>query len=166
MSIRSIDAVLGSRAISGVYRLAMLAIADGGGEASIESVCRWVNCDEGSAASLLDDMANIGLVEEIHDDDQCTIRYFSEWLYSLTYGTAPTLKERSRYIPKSVRDEVFEECGWSCSYCGAEGVDLQIDHVIPHSRGGSNDKSNLTAACAPCNNSKRAKTPEEWVGRQ
>ena len=36
--------------------------------------------------------------------------------------------------------------------------------IIPLSRGGSNDPENLTAACFECNNSKRDKLLEEWVG--
>ncbi|WLW58557.1 RNA-guided endonuclease IscB [Streptomyces sp. YU58] len=48
----------------------------------------------------------------------------------------------------------------SCSYCGASGVPLNIDHLRPRSRGGSNRVSNLVLACAPCNQAK-GNTPVE-----
>lgn len=50
-----------------------------------------------------------------------------------------------------------------CYYCGARlGQDWTIDHVIPISRGGSDDPSNLVAACPACNLRKYAKMPHEW----
>jgi hypothetical protein len=69
--------------------------------------------------------------------------------------------------PKLPRREVFERDEWLCVYCGAQ-VDMQsgqADHVVPRSRGGSDDISNLATACAPCNQSKGARTPAEWGGR-
>lgn len=63
---------------------------------------------------------------------------------------------------KTRRTAVFERDDYTCQYCGARGVQLQCDHIIPFSRGGPHDLGNLTTACKPCNQSKRAKTPEEW----
>lgn len=37
-----------------------------------------------------------------------------------------------------------------------------VDHVIPVSRGGSNDPSNLVLACKHCNSSKNDSLPDEW----
>lgn len=44
--------------------------------------------------------------------------------------------------------------GSACAYCGATGVPLNIDHLQPRSRGGSDRVSNLVLACAPCNQAK------------
>jgi HNH endonuclease len=63
-----------------------------------------------------------------------------------------------------LRESIFLRDNYTCQYCGAYGVSLQCDHVIPISRGGSNDESNLVTACKPCNLSKHNKTPEEWKG--
>lgn len=57
-----------------------------------------------------------------------------------------------------------------CYYCGCELVRQKaphsrkgtIDHRTPLSRGGTNDASNLSAACASCNFSKNDLTEEEF----
>ena len=54
-----------------------------------------------------------------------------------------------------------EEHGHVCAYCG-ENVALTRDHVIPLTRGGSDNIENILPACQPCNSSKRNKTLEEW----
>lgn len=48
-----------------------------------------------------------------------------------------------------------------CQYCGTTER-LTADHVVPLSRGGSNDLENLVCACIPCNASKGGRTVEEW----
>ncbi len=53
-----------------------------------------------------------------------------------------------------VREYVLEKWGRKCAYCGAENVPLEVEHIQPRSRGGSNRVSNLTLACVPCNQAK------------
>lgn len=49
-----------------------------------------------------------------------------------------------------------------CSYCdAAEGI--EVDHIVPLSRGGKHIASNLAPACGFCNRSKNDKLLEEWV---
>lgn len=62
-----------------------------------------------------------------------------------------------------LRSDVFRRDNFTCQYCGDHGGRLECDHVMPISRGGSSDPSNLKTACFTCNRSKRAKTPEEWL---
>jgi 5-methylcytosine-specific restriction endonuclease McrA len=42
--------------------------------------------------------------------------------------------------------------------------DIEIDHVVPLSKGGSNDLSNLVTACKPCNQAKRGKAAHKVKG--
>lgn len=50
-----------------------------------------------------------------------------------------------------------------CYYCQKKmGTQQSIEHVIPISRGGSNDISNIVLACLGCNLSKHTKLPHEW----
>lgn len=62
------------------------------------------------------------------------------------------------------RTTVLTRDGFACVYCGRrlteETVDL--DHVVPRSRGGTDDPKNLAASCKRCNKSKGARTPQEW----
>jgi 5-methylcytosine-specific restriction endonuclease McrA len=63
-----------------------------------------------------------------------------------------------------LRAQIFERDGNRCAYCGiaVTAVSGHVDHVMPRSRGGSDEPSNLVASCKPCNLSKGARTPEEW----
>lgn len=56
-----------------------------------------------------------------------------------------------------LRLKVWERDNWTCQYCGSTDRDnLQVDHIMPISRGGSNKLKNLVTACRPCNISKCA----------
>lgn len=48
-----------------------------------------------------------------------------------------------------------------CAYCGSQDA-LQIDHVAPVSRGGSDAINNLALACTPCNKRKGTQTADEF----
>jgi hypothetical protein len=78
----------------------------------------------------------------------------------------PGLPEWSRrLIPAGwgvTRARIFERDGFACQYCGATSGPLHCDHIVPVSRGGSDDDENLCAACVPCNLSKGAKLLSEW----
>ncbi len=61
-----------------------------------------------------------------------------------------------------VREYLLEKFERKCAYCGADSVPLQVEHIIPRARGGSNRVSNLTIACGPCNFRKGNQTAEEF----
>ena len=61
-----------------------------------------------------------------------------------------------------VREYLLEKWRRLCAYCGNEGVPLEIEHLTPRSRGGSNRVSNLTLACTPCNQKKGDRTAAEF----
>ncbi|PJO25141.1 hypothetical protein Y5A_000315 [Burkholderia glumae AU6208] len=61
-----------------------------------------------------------------------------------------------------IRAVVFARDDYTCRYCGARGVYLEADHVVPLSRGGPTTEQNLVTSCRPCNRSKGAKLVEEW----
>jgi hypothetical protein len=54
----------------------------------------------------------------------------------------------------------------TCRYCGARAphVELQVDHVVPISRGGTDDMENLVTSCQPCNAGKGALDIEALQG--
>ncbi|HLJ82362.1 MAG TPA: RNA-guided endonuclease IscB [Ktedonobacterales bacterium] len=61
-----------------------------------------------------------------------------------------------------VREYLLEKWARTCAYCGATGVPLQVEHIVPKARGGSDRVSNLTIACEPCNTAKGTKTAAEF----
>ncbi|WP_240627914.1 RNA-guided endonuclease IscB [Streptomyces scopuliridis] len=62
-----------------------------------------------------------------------------------------------------VREYLLAKWGRVCAYCGASGVPLNIDHIHPSSRGGSDRISNLTIACARCNQTKNNSPVEDFL---
>ncbi len=61
-----------------------------------------------------------------------------------------------------IREYLLEKYGRKCAYCGKKNVSLEIEHIIPKSRGGTNSVSNLTIACHECNQKKGNKTATEF----
>jgi 5-methylcytosine-specific restriction endonuclease McrA len=62
-----------------------------------------------------------------------------------------------------VREYLLAKWGRRCAYCGKQDVPLNIDHIHPRSRGGSDRISNLAVACIPCNQTKNATPIEEFL---
>lgn len=65
-------------------------------------------------------------------------------------------------VSKRLRYEILRRDNHACRYCGACAPDakLTVDHVIPVALGGSDDPSNLVAACADCNAGKSSSKPD------
>ena len=59
-------------------------------------------------------------------------------------------------ISNKLRFEILKRDGFTCQYCGrkAPEVELEIDHIVPVAKGGSNEIDNLITACHECNNGK------------
>lgn len=67
---------------------------------------------------------------------------------------------RSRVpLRKSMRFAIFKRDLFTCQYCGAQppAVTLEVDHVIPLCKGGSNSEINLITSCFDCNRGKGRK---------
>lgn len=71
----------------------------------------------------------------------------------------PDKEKRSRHIPASVRVSVLHRDSYNCVFCGrsAKQVQLEVDHIVPFSKGGSNDPSKLQTLCFDCNRGKGAR---------
>lgn len=77
--------------------------------------------------------------------------------------SARASKERNRKkISRTVERRVFAQYAYTCNECGVGGTeaDLTLDHIYPHSLGGTDDEDNLRPLCRPCNSRKGAKVLE------
>jgi 5-methylcytosine-specific restriction endonuclease McrA len=65
--------------------------------------------------------------------------------------------------PKFCRQSVLLRDRYRCRYCNErhDASDLTYDHVVPRSRGGRTEWSNIVMACATCNARKRDRTCQE-----
>lgn len=61
---------------------------------------------------------------------------------------------------KEIRLKKLAADGWVCFYCGYEGKDMTIDHVIPVSKAPelALEIGNMVSACKPCNSRKNKKS--------
>lgn len=64
-----------------------------------------------------------------------------------------------------LREYLLQKWGRECAYCGAQNTPLQIEHIHPKAKGGSNRVSNLTLACQPCNHRKGAQDVRMFLAK-
>ena len=87
--------------------------------------------------------------------------FYSDWLeateqYKLIKPNKGTYNKR-RVISGTTRQNVLMRDNYTCQICGAtvkDGAKLEIDHIIPYSKGGTNDENNLQVLCQQCNREK------------
>lgn len=72
--------------------------------------------------------------------------------------------DRFRFTPtRLTRRTLLQRDDYQCQYCGGRpGLrELNLDHVLPRSRGGQNVWENLVVSCRACNHIKGRRTPRE-----
>ena len=97
------------------------------------------------------------LLEELHQPLRSASSTFP-WphvIRLLSYVRVPRAVKR-----KISRKALFARDGHRCAYCGSSGR-LTLDHVVPRSRGGDSVWENVVTSCAPCNQRKGNRLPEE-----
>jgi 5-methylcytosine-specific restriction endonuclease McrA len=77
-------------------------------------------------------------------------------------ATRSDTRRINEHVPLTRRN-LFARDGYVCMYCGTHvgEKNLTIDHIQPTSKGGLHTWGNTISACAPCNQKKRNRTPEE-----
>lgn len=128
-----------------------------------KSRCAWCGCVTQHGAEYCNEQCSNAAYE--HAEDQ---RRYIAWessqgeeYWAAKYRSAPRERtplerRRARAVDKTkkYRAVIFERDGHACRICGATS-NLVLDHVIPISRGGSDDPSNLQTLCWSCNSRKR-----------
>lgn len=70
------------------------------------------------------------------------------------------------WIRQSKRLAIYLRDGCACVYCGfnvEQGAKLTLDHLRPHSQGGSNSETNLVTCCKACNESRGTRSVKVFV---
>ena len=74
----------------------------------------------------------------------------------------------SHWLRPSKRLAIYLRDGLACCYCCEaveDDVKLTLDHLVPHSKGGTNEASNLVTACLRCNAGRGARSWRVFAGR-
>ena len=74
--------------------------------------------------------------------------------------------QQGELLGYEVREYLLEKWGRKCAYCGKENVPIEVEHIQPKSKGGTNRISNLTLACRECNEKKRDHNVSEFLKRK
>ncbi len=61
------------------------------------------------------------------------------------------------------REYLLEKWSRECAYCGAKDVPLEVEHIHPKSKGGSNSITNLTLSCHKCNTAKGTQDIKDFL---
>jgi 5-methylcytosine-specific restriction endonuclease McrA len=65
-----------------------------------------------------------------------------------------------------LRQYLLEKWQRQCAYCGKKDCVLQIEHIVPRAKGGSNRASNLALACEKCNQAKGTQKVEDFLKKK
>lgn len=82
-------------------------------------------------------------------------------LHNVNNNALRRLRQTSNGIFLVSARELLKMKRSGCVYCGATGF-MEIEHIIPLSRGGRHSIGNLAPSCQPCNSQKHDKTVMEW----
>ncbi|TXN40071.1 hypothetical protein FV233_27185 [Methylobacterium sp. WL7] len=134
---------------------------------TVRSLHRRTGLTEKRVTAALDGLARVGHIVAL-----CSDRYdVPDTHAEIARQQTPAAQREYNGKPQrelpynwaAMKSAVVERDGLVCAYCGDISGPFEIDHVVPYSRGGENHPSNLCVACKPCNRSKGARTPEEWL---
>lgn len=65
-----------------------------------------------------------------------------------------------------VREYLLNKWDRTCAYCGVTNTPLQVEHIHPKAKGGSNRISNLCLACDACNKKKGTQDVEQFLSKK
>ena len=89
---------------------------------------------------------------------------YNEWNRGNKYEE--TINQERKIMNDYIRYNVLKRDNFSCQICGItakDGAKLQVDHIIPVSKGGKTVMSNLQTLCERCNIGKSNKTENDDI---
>lgn len=100
-----------------------------------------------------------GKAEIVKADENPIITGYKTYVRPVIIRLLKYIKHFARTL-RANRNRIYKRDGYQCVYCGSHR-NLTLDHVIPKSRGGTNEWTNLVTSCQKCNLKKADRTPEE-----
>lgn len=101
-----------------------------------------------------------GKAEIVKSDDESPIYSgYKKYVRPLIIRLLKYIKHHTRTL-RANRNRIYKRDNYQCVYCGSN-KSLTLDHVLPKSRGGKNEWTNLVTSCFKCNLKKSNRTPEE-----
>jgi ATP adenylyltransferase len=94
---------------------------------------------------------------QIEDLKSRCMRRLEEYLRKRGKKIFDHRRKSSGYVTGTIRYQVLKRAKFHCELCGvsADQKALEVDHILPRNKGGSDDPSNLQALCYSCNAMKR-----------
>jgi hypothetical protein len=74
--------------------------------------------------------------------------------------------QQGELLGYEVREYLLNKWDRKCTYCGIENVPLQVEHIYPKAKGGSNKISNLCLACDKCNKKKGTQDIKTFLSKK
>jgi len=102
-------------------------------------------------------LLTLGKVEVIEEYDQKELRSRT-WVIKMpaVVRLVKSIRRHKKHV-KFSRSNVYARDRWKCQYCGEKHKtdELNLDHVVPKSKGGKTCWSNIVTSCIDCNTKKR-----------
>ena len=73
--------------------------------------------------------------------------------------------QQGELLGYEIREYLLEKWDRKCTYCLSENIPLQVEHIVPKARNGSNKLSNLCLACEKCNQKKGNQSIEQFLAK-
>jgi HNH endonuclease len=74
--------------------------------------------------------------------------------------------QQGELLGYEVREYLLNKWNRQCTYCKVQNIPLQIEHINPKAKGGSNRISNLCLACEHCNLKKGTQDIAQFLGKK
>jgi 5-methylcytosine-specific restriction endonuclease McrA len=116
----------------------------------VETTLTWVNrlCQVAPIGSIVQELVRFDLQQMEHPE-----------ISGLEY-------QQGELAGYEVREYLLNKWDRKCTYCSVENVPLQVEHIQPRAKGGSNRVSNLCLACEKCNQKKGTQDIEQFLSKK
>lgn len=123
-------------------------------EIDVDAAGKIARSADGSPIDVLNRLQHVQDFAHIRGNGKITLEIAEAALKMLASNEEKQNANESRdAIPSAIRREVWRRDEGKCRKCGSRS-NLEYDHIIPVSRGGSNTARNIELLCEACNRSK------------